>query len=93
MAREIRAEIAAETPECSFEDAIVALDRALVAFGARRGIESEEDKLAAGWSTTPEGHWIPPGYGPIPGWSPTTGGGSREDGERGGDGGPPADSV
>lgn len=93
MEREIRAELAAETEEPSFEEAIVALDRALDAFGVRRGILPEEERLAAGWSRTPEGHWIPPGYGPIPGWVPPSDGGIREGGESGEGGGPPADSL
>lgn len=70
MEREVRAEIADETKPFSFEDSIVALDKALDAFGARRGILSDEQRLAAGWTRTPEDHWIPPGYGPIEGWTP-----------------------
>lgn len=30
----------------------------------------EPKMLAAGWTKTGDGHWIPPGYGPIPGWQP-----------------------
>jgi len=29
-------------------------------------------RLAAGWTRSPDGHWIPPGYAPIDGWSPPT---------------------
>jgi hypothetical protein len=72
MEREIRAEIAAETPEDSFEEAIAQLDKALDAFGARRGIPSHEERLAAGWTKSPDGEWVPPGYGPIEGWTPPT---------------------
>jgi hypothetical protein len=70
MEKEIRAEIAAETAAMPFEDAIRQLDRALDAFGARRDIVPDEQRLAAGWTRSPEGHWIPPGYGPIDGWVP-----------------------
>ncbi|HEX8669276.1 MAG TPA: hypothetical protein VF727_12990 [Allosphingosinicella sp.] len=28
----------------------------------------ERNRLAQGWTQTPDGDWIPPGYGPIPGW-------------------------
>jgi hypothetical protein len=31
---------------------------------------NEPAKLAAGWTRSPDGHWIPPGYAPIEGWSP-----------------------
>jgi hypothetical protein len=27
-------------------------------------------RLAEGWTRTPDGEWVPPGYGPIPGWTP-----------------------
>ena len=63
MELEIRAEIA-ETPECSFEEGVLELDKKLQALGVRR----EAEKLAQGWTKSPDGHWIPPGYGPIPGW-------------------------
>jgi hypothetical protein len=66
MEREIRAEIAAETPECTFDEAIEVLDGKLQAFGMRQ----DSKRLAAGWTKTPDGDWIPPGYGPIPGWTP-----------------------
>lgn len=62
--KEILAEIAAKAPP--FEEAIVALDRALEAFGGRR----EPEKLAAGWTKSPEGEWVPPGYARIDGWVP-----------------------
>jgi hypothetical protein len=66
MEKEIRAEIAAENPPLTFEDAMIGLDKALDAFGRR----SESDKLAAGWTMSPEGDWVPPGYARIEGWAP-----------------------
>lgn len=33
----------------------------------------EPKMLAAGWTKTEGGHWVPPGYGPIPGWRPPAG--------------------
>jgi hypothetical protein len=68
MEREIRAEIEArvEAERPTFDDAMVQLDQALDAFGARQ----EPKKLAAGWTKSPDGDWIPPGYAPIPGWVP-----------------------
>ncbi|HEX6374951.1 MAG TPA: hypothetical protein VFZ91_04445 [Allosphingosinicella sp.] len=81
MEREIRAEIAAETPEFTFEEAIVALDRQLDAFGLRQDAE----KLASGWTQSPEGHWVPPGYAPIPDWRPP--------GAADGEGDTPGDSM
>lgn len=93
MEREIRAEVEAENALPPFEDAIESLNRALDAFGARRGIQSDEARLAAGWSMTPEGHLIPPGYGPIPGWVPPPDGGIGDGAESGEGGGPPGDSL
>jgi hypothetical protein len=87
MEREIRAEIAAEQKPWSFDDAILELERRLRAVGVpirEVPIEVEEtEKLASGWTRSPEGHWIPPGYAPIPGYiSPAA---EQADGE-----GPPA---
>src|SRR4051812_31590388 len=66
--REIRAEIAAKQKPWSFEEAMVALDRKLD--------HLDDDGLMGhfgpGWTKTPDGHWIPPGYAPIPGWEPPT---------------------
>jgi hypothetical protein len=81
MEREIRAEIAAETPESTFEDAIVELDRKLEHFGARE----DQKRLANGWTKSPDGDWVPPGYAPIPGWQPPDPEGGGEE--------PPRDSV
>lgn len=67
MEREIRAEMAERRP--SFEESIVQLDRALDAFGIR----NDQARLAEGWIRSPDGHWLPPGYAPIPGWTPPAG--------------------
>ncbi|MFL6843551.1 MAG: hypothetical protein ACJ8ER_01560 [Allosphingosinicella sp.] len=63
MEREIRAELKAEEEASrpTFEDAIVQLDKALDAFGARQ----EQAREREGWTTSPEGWSIPPGYGLI----------------------------
>jgi hypothetical protein len=67
MEREIRAELAEEGP--TFEESIETLDRALDALGMR----DEAGKLASGWTKSPEGDWVPPGYAPIAGWVPPPG--------------------
>lgn len=61
MEREIRAEIAAEQKPWTFEESIALLDKKLKALGS----EEDRKKLAEGWTMTDEGHWIPPGYGPV----------------------------
>jgi hypothetical protein len=67
MEREIRAELKAKASDrMSFDDAMVRLDSALDALAARE----EPIRLAAGWTKSEDGHWIPPGYAPIPGWTP-----------------------
>ena len=94
MEREIRseidAELAAERP--TFEEAIALLEPKLEALGMRE----DRRKLEEGWTKSPDGHWIPPGYAPIPGWtSPTGGGANRQDGgaDRQEGGADPRDSV
>jgi len=62
--REVRAEIEASEEKWSFEEAFAALDKELAVF-RRKG---DRAKNAAGWTRTPGGHWIPPGYGPLPGY-------------------------
>jgi hypothetical protein len=83
MDREIRAEIAAEQKlkERPFKDAVDSILRKIEA------IERHEEpaKLAAGWTKSAGGHWIPPGYAPIPGW--------QAPGAEGGEGEPPRDSM
>jgi hypothetical protein len=78
MEREIRAEIAAEQPKWTFDEAIVELDRQLDALGLRQ----DAGKLANGWTKSPEGDWVPPGYVRIEGWIPPPG---RDGGETPGD--------
>jgi hypothetical protein len=80
MEREVRAEIAAETPRMPFEETIELIDRQLDALGFRE----DAKRLASGWTKSPEGHWVPPGYAPIAGWVPPAGPEGRE---------PPRDSM
>lgn len=69
MEREIRAEIGS-TMRATTEETCKALAKRLRAFGIRTEAEEEQAKLADGWTKSPEGHWVPPGYAPIPGWQP-----------------------
>lgn len=68
MEREIRAEIDEEERRNgkSFEDAVESVLTKIAA------IERHEEpkKRAAGWTKSPDGHWVPPGYAPVPGWTP-----------------------
>ena len=62
--REVRAENMLKVPTLeSVRESIKAKVRAIT--GHR-----EAERLAEGWTQTAEGHWIPPGYAPIPGWTP-----------------------
>jgi hypothetical protein len=67
MEREIRAELAASRVATD-EQVDAALATRLAAYGARLTAAADA-RGAAGWTRTPDGHWIPPGYGPIPGWN------------------------
>jgi hypothetical protein len=82
MEREIKADIAAEARlgQRSFGSAVESV------LGKIAAIERHEEpkKLAADWTKSPGGDWIPPGYAPIPGWTPP----ADPDGE-----GPPGDSM
>ena len=92
LEREIRAQIEAESqapnrkgpPERSFADTVKSI------MGKIEAIErhGEPKKLAAGWTKSPEGRWIPPGYGPIPGWQAPPQLGDGTDGEE-----TPRDSI
>lgn len=62
MEREIRAEIAAR--EASAEEVTRQLGKRLQAFGVR----TIREMLEKGWTRSPGGDWVPPGYAPIPGW-------------------------
>lgn len=93
LEREIRAELAESNQLPSAEavrDSIVAKVAAI-----RRHRDAE--RRAAGWSETPEGHWIPPGYAPVLGWQPAsaTGGGEAVEASRdqAPEGRPPGDSL
>jgi AcrR family transcriptional regulator len=70
MEKEIRAEIEEEirAGEPSLDQAVDSIMTKIEA------IERHEEpiKLSAGWTRSPDGHWIPPGYAPIEGWSPPT---------------------
>jgi len=67
LEREIRAEIAAKAP--TFDESIVMLEKSLMPLVER----DDADKLAAGWTRSPQGDMVPPGYAPIPGWTPPEG--------------------
>jgi hypothetical protein len=83
MEREIRAEvhaaIAAKRP--TFDDSIEKLEKALNAMEIRE----TPNLLAQGWTKVADGCWVPPGYGPIPGWQPAGEGGAGAE--------PPRDSM
>jgi hypothetical protein len=69
MEREIRAQIAAEQKPWSFEEAIGAVADKL----GKMDADGLMARYSPGWTKTEDGHWIPPGYGPIPGWQPPAG--------------------
>jgi hypothetical protein len=75
MEKEIRAEIAADA--VPFEEAIEALAGKLEALDRRL----EPGRLAAGWTKSPEGDWVPPGYARIEGWAPPAPGGEETPGD------------
>lgn len=69
MEREIRAELEAKRRPRTLDEMRDSILRKLGAIEAHR----EPEKLAAGWTKSPDGHWVPPGYAPIPGWTPPAG--------------------
>lgn len=77
MEREIRAAIRAEHPEPSMQEV---RDRIIGRLDALAR-HAEPAKLAAGWTKSPDGHWIPPGYAPIPGYVPPPPRGGVAEGE------------
>ena len=91
LEREIRARISAEFKLPSTEEVKESILRKIEAI-ERHG---EPQKLAAGWTKSPDGHWIPPGYAPIPGWTPPAGlsEGSAAPGEAGPGENTPRDSM
>ncbi|MEA3061355.1 MAG: hypothetical protein QOJ94_1136 [Sphingomonadales bacterium] len=67
MEKEIRAEIRAAQGDHdrNFDHAVESIMTKIQAIKRHK----EPAMLAAGWTKSPEGHWIPPGYAPIEGWS------------------------
>jgi hypothetical protein len=62
--REVRAELEAKMRPRSLDEVRESILRKLGAIERSRG----PDRLAAGWTRSANGHWVPPGYAPIPGW-------------------------
>jgi hypothetical protein len=83
MEREIRAEIEAQR-KLSERPVGEAIKSILTKIEA---IERHEEpkKIAAGWTKSPDGHWVPPGYAPIAGWVPPPAAAEAEE--------PPHDSM
>ena len=69
MERELRAELEEKLRPRSLDEMRASILRKLGGIERHR----EPKRLAAGWTKTGDGHWIPPGYGPIPGWQPPAG--------------------
>lgn len=76
MEKEVRAQVEAEARanRPTFEQAIGRLDKALEALAQREAPK----RLAAGWSQAAGGHWVPPGWAPIPGYEPPPAAGQGE---------------
>lgn len=72
LRREIEAEVELKTRPRSLEQMRESILRKLSAIDAHQ----HEERRAGGWTQTPDGHWIPPGYAPIPGWTPPAAPGS-----------------
>ena len=66
LRREIEAELQMRFRPRPLEEVHASILTKLEAIEAHRA----EEQLAAGWTRDAEGHWIPPGYAPIPGWTP-----------------------
>ncbi len=75
--RQVRAEMAPEPG--AREKALESIRRKIEAIERH----AEPGKLAAGWTRTPDGHWVPPGYAPILGWTPPPP--AQAEGDGGGD--------
>jgi hypothetical protein len=69
MEREIRAELEAGSNRKGPRERTIEEARGSI-LGKIEAIERhrEPQKLAAGWTRSADGHWVPPGYAPIPGW-------------------------
>ncbi|HWT13222.1 MAG TPA: hypothetical protein VN231_10755 [Allosphingosinicella sp.] len=65
MERRIRAELEESLRPRTLDETRESILTKLAAIEGQRAPE----RLAAGWTKTPDGHWIPPGYGPLPGGS------------------------
>lgn len=66
MEKEIRAELHEKMRPRSLDEVRGSIMRKLEAFERHR----EPEKLAAGWTKSADGDWVPPGYAPIPGYAP-----------------------
>jgi len=66
MRREIEAELEMRYRPRALEEVHASILTKLEAIESRR----TDEQLAAGWTKSPDGHWVPPGYAPIPGWTP-----------------------
>ncbi len=71
MEREVRAEIAArhEHGKASGEELTEAILRKLEVLDRR----NQSKRLAAGWTRSADGEWIPPGFARVPGYAPPAG--------------------
>lgn len=72
MEREIRAEIAAEHAARGRDISAMPIEAVRAEVLRRIGhirAHRDRNRLEEGWTQTPGGDWIPPGYGPIPGWT------------------------
>jgi len=83
MKREVKAEFMARNT-ATFDESMELLEKKLQALGYR----DETKKLAEGWTKTPDGHWVPPGYGLL---APSAGAG-RPGGQASG-GEPPCETM
>ena len=61
MEREVRAQMAEK--RMSFDESIELLEKKLQAFGVR----TRREKLEQGWTESPDGYMVPPGYAPVAG--------------------------
>ena len=75
MEKEIRSQLAAERSDGrGFDEAVESVLSKIRAIKEHK----RPQRLAEGWTLTEDDHWIPPGYGPLPGYD-----GPLADGEEG----------
>lgn len=78
LERQVRAEWKAKNT-MSFDDAITALHKRLqhlnIPIQSLPPSADEAERISAGWTRTPEGHMVPPGYGPLAPPPPSVGDG------------------